>query len=41
MPYKSDKQRRLFKMCASAKGRKKAKAKCPSKSAVRKFERHK
>jgi hypothetical protein len=38
MPYKSEKQRRYFKMCKKNPG--KARGKCPSKSAIRKFESH-
>lgn len=38
MPYKSAKQRRFFKGCKH--NPKKMKGKCPSKSAIKKFEKH-
>lgn len=39
MPGKTAKQRRFMGMCTTAKGRKKARGKCPPKKVAREFAR--
>jgi hypothetical protein len=39
MPSKTAKQARFMRMCASTRGRKKAKGKCPPQSVAREFTR--
>jgi hypothetical protein len=39
MPAKSKKQQKFMGMCLTAKGRKKARGKCPSKKVAKKFAR--
>jgi len=41
MPAKTKKQQRFMGMCTTAKGRKKAKGKCPPKKVAKKFARKK
>lgn len=39
MPTKTAKKQRFMGMCSTAKGRKKARGKCPSKKVAKKFRR--
>ncbi len=41
MPAKSKRQQRFMGMCSTAKGRKKAKGKCPPKKVAKEFRRMK
>ena len=40
MPSKTKKQARFMAMCATPKGRKKAKGKCPPKKVAKEYARH-